>query len=189
MAKRRALVQVGGRVKELPAGDCLSSVVTAKLASDHSITSTTATEVTGLQISLGVGTHVVTYYLVMSAAATTTGHALGINFTGTAARRVFMRRNVSTITTASNGLTEEESGAALKTGGVMNAWASKAYSTTAPNMVSDGVGVQNVDTFEIIEVLIEVTVAGDLELWHATEATGSASVVESGSSVIAIPID
>ena len=161
-----------------------------KLASDHTNSTVTGTEVTGLELTnLVPGTYVATYYLIQQGAATTTGVALGINFTGTAALKTIMRRNVATITTASNGLAEEESGAALKTGGVLNGWASKTYSTTTPNMVSDGVGALNADTFDIIEVLVVVTALGNLELWAASEVASSQITVKAGSSVILQRID
>ncbi|MCX7041111.1 MAG: hypothetical protein NT117_00160 [Gammaproteobacteria bacterium] len=163
---------------------------TARLAADHSVTGVTGTEVTGLQFAaLQPGLYQCTYHLINSSGTSTTGVGLGINFTGTAARKTIMRRNVATITTASNGLTEEESGAALVTGGVLNGWASKAYSTTSPNMVSAGVGVINVDLYDIIEVTIEVTAAGDLELWHSSEIAATTTIIESGSCAILTRID
>jgi hypothetical protein len=157
-----------------------------RLTADHSISSTTATEVTDLEMALEAGTFTFKYSLICQSGTATTGLGLGINFsTGTAAVKAFMRYNTATITTASNGLTEEESGAALTTGGVMNAWASKAYSTTAPTMVSAGVGAVDVDTFEIIEGIIIVTVAGNLELWHSSE-TAAATRVETNSSLVVV---
>jgi hypothetical protein len=152
--------------------------------SDHSVTGTTGTEVTTLSQTLEAGTYTFKYTLLVQSNTTTTGQRFGINFTGTAATKVFMRYNVSTITTASNGLVEEESGAALVTGGVMNAWASKTYSTTAPNMVSAGVGAANADLLEIIEGLIIVTAQGDLELWHAAEIAATTTLVKVGSSLV-----
>lgn len=158
--------------------------VTTVTGSNHSVTGVTGTEVTTLQQTLEAGTYTVKYTLLTQSGTSTTGVGLGVNFTGTAATKVFARRNVATITTASNGITEEESGAALVTGGVLNGWATKAYSTTAPNMMSAGVGVINVDLLDIIEGLIIVTVAGDLELWHSSEIAATTTLVKIGSACV-----
>lgn len=158
--------------------------VTTVTGSDHSVTGVTGTAVTSLSQALEAGTYTFSYSLLTQSATATTGLGLGINFTGTAATKVFLRYNVATITTASNGLTEEESGVALVTGGVLNGWASKAYSTTAPNMMAEGVGAVNVDLLDRIEGLIIVTVAGNLELWHSSQIAATTTLVKIGSSLI-----
>jgi hypothetical protein len=198
LTRARLLASSTGSAINWPAGTrnlfCVDSAAdrnprTLKLTADHNLSSTTATAVTGLELTnLQPGTYSVQYILICQSGAATTGLGFGINFTGTHVRMVAMRRSVATLTTASNGLTEEESGAALTTGGVLNGWATKAESTTAPTMVSAGVGAINVDTMEIIEVLIEVSAAGNLELWHSSE-TAASTTVESGSSVICTRID
>lgn len=160
------------------------SRVTTVTGSDHSVTGVTGTEVTTLSQTLEPGTYTVKYTLLTQSGTSTTGVGLGINFTGTAATKAFIRYNVATITTASNGLTEEESGVALVTGGVLNGWATKAYSTTAPNMMSAGVGAINVDCIDCIEGLIIVTAQGDLELWHSSEIAATTTLVKIGSSLV-----
>jgi len=158
-----------------------------RLGTQHSVTGVTGTKVTDLDMALPVGTHTFKYSVLNRSATATTGVGLGVNFsTGTAAVKAFMRYNVSTITTASNGLTEEESGAALVTGGVMNAWASKAYSTTTPTTMAEGVGATGVDLLDIIEGLIIVTVAGTLELWHSSQIAATTTTLEVGSSLVAV---
>lgn len=158
--------------------------VTTVTGSNHSVTGVTGTEVTTLSQTLEAGTYTVSYTLLTQSGTSTTGVGLGINFTGTAATKAFVRYNVATITTASNGLTEEESGVALVTGGVLNGWATKAYSTTAPNMMSAGVGAINVDVLDRIEGLIIVTVQGDLELWHSSEIAATTTLVKIGSALV-----
>ena len=158
-----------------------------RLNSQHSVTGVTGTKVTDLDIALEAGTFTFNYSVINRSATATTGVGLGINFsTGTAAVKVAMRRNVATITTASNGLTEEESGAALVTGGVMNAWATKAYSTTAPNMMAEGVGATGVDLLDIVEGVVIVTVTGTLELWHSSQIAVTTTTLEVGSSLVVI---
>ena len=158
--------------------------VVKRLGSTHSVTGVTGTAVTDLTVTLAAGTYVFRYFLINRSATATTGVGLGINFTGTAAVKAFIRYNVSTITTASNGLTEEESGAALVTGGVMNAWASKAYSTTAPTTMAEGVGATGADLLDIVEGVLIVTVSGNLELWHSSQIAATTTTIEVGSSLI-----
>ena len=55
----------------------------ARLASDDSKTSTTAAKVTGLDLALPVGSFAFEYYLRYTTAATGTGIAFGVNFSGT----------------------------------------------------------------------------------------------------------
>lgn len=155
-----------------------------RLGSDHSNATTTGTEVTGLEFpGVQPGTYIAEYWLMCQTDTTTTGIGLGLNFaTGTAATKVFTRYDVSTITTASNGLTEEESGAALVTGGVMNAWASQAYSTTAPTTMSEGVGAINSNVLIKMEALVIVTAAGDLELWHSSQVATTTKVMTGSSA-------
>jgi hypothetical protein len=157
-----------------------------RLNSQHSVTGVTGTKVTDLDMALPVGTHTFKYSVLNRSATATTGVGLGVNFTGTAAVKGAMRRNVSSITTASNGVTEGESGAALVTGGVMNAWYTRAYSTTAPTMMAEGVETTGVDLLDIIEGLIIVTVAGNLELWHSSQIAATTTTLEIGSSLVAI---
>lgn len=152
--------------------------------SAHSVTGVTGTSVTGLKVPLEPGTFTFRYSLICQSDTSTTGIGLGINFTGTHTKLVFIRYDVSTITTASNGLTEEESGAALVTGGVMNAWASKAESTTAPTTMSEGVGATTVNLLITLEGVIIVTADGDLELWHSSQIAATTTRVEVGSSLI-----
>jgi hypothetical protein len=154
-------------------------------SSSHSVTGVTGTSVTDLKFnSVQPGTYRVEYLLLCQSDTSTTGIGLGFNFTGTAASKMFMRYDVSTITTASNGLTEEESGVALVTGGVMNAWTTKVYSTTAPNTMSEGVGAINSDILIKCEGLVIVTAAGDLELWHSSQIAATTTIIKAGSSAV-----
>lgn len=162
---------------------------TKKLTTQHDNSTATGTIMTSLSLAnVQPGTYTVKYTLIHQAAATTTGAGFAINFTGTATTKVFARRNVATITTASNGLAEEESGAALVTGGVLNGWATNTYATTAANMVSEGVGAINTNTIEIIEGVLVVTAAGSLDIWHASQVAAISSVMV-GSSVVLTRID
>jgi len=156
---------------------------TKRLNNVHSVTGVTGTEITELEFpGVQPGTYVVEYWLIFQSGTATTGLGIGLNFTGTAAVKAFMRYDVSTITTASNGLTEEESGAALVTGGVMNAWATQTYSTATPTTMSEGVGSTTLDMLMRVEGVVIVTAAGDLEIWHSSQIAATTTTIRVGSS-------
>lgn len=154
------------------------------LAATHSISSTTGTEVTGLgPLTLEAGTYVAQYNLLCRANNATTGIRLGVNFGGTATAQAFLLRVAGTGASASTGIIE----ATTAVDQIMEAYARNAFSTTAPNL---GVGlinfeVANQDCLLVLDVSIVVTVAGDLELWHASEVAANTDV-RAGSSVVVI---
>ena len=148
---------------------------TLRLSSDHAISSTTATEVAGIQFSsVQPGTYVATYYLRCQSATATVGIGLGVNFTGTAAGPEISLRHITTGTTAATGVADDVSN--TLTGQLVEGRAATAYSTTAPNMLCTGFATTNSDVLIIIEAAIVVTAAGDLELWHSSETATSTTV-------------
>lgn len=155
------------------------------LAAPHANSTVTGTEVTGLgPIVLEPGTYTFYYNLLVQSAATTTGFALGINFTGTSTKQNFSARWVDATAAAATGTPTDFVGAAGtgNAGGAVGALANSAKSTTSPNMVSIGVRAVNLDALVIIEGVIVVTATGDLELWHASEVA-AATTISAGSSV------
>lgn len=156
-----------------------------KLTSTHSISSTTGTEVTDLQVTLEAGTYVFDYYLIVRSATATVGPMLGVNFTGTAAVKTML----AFWGDASGSLLAEthnmDDQGVLGTG-LISGMANKAYTTTAPNMgTTVGVSTTASDIPMRITGVVVVTVAGDLELWHSSE-TATATSVEVGSSVVVV---
>lgn len=152
----------------------------AKLTSDHAISSTTATEVTGLQVaSLPVGTHAFEFFILAQSATATVSPMFGINFTGTATGRWHLR-TVTTGTTAITGVADD---VGANTGQTVEGVAQTAFSTSTPNMgFTGGVATTGANILYIIEGVLEVTVAGDLELWHGSE-TATSTTVKAGSCV------
>lgn len=160
---------------------------TRRLSADHAISATTATEVTGLELTdLQPGCYVVQYVLRVQSATLTVGIGLGINFTGTAAGPSITLRHCSTGAAAATGVMDDV--ANVLTGSLVEGRAARAYTTGTPNMLNTGVATINVDNQVVIEVLIDVTVAGNLELWHSSE-TASSTTVKTGSVVICTRID
>ena len=151
---------------------------TVKLTSAHAISSTTATEVTGLEFSnVQPGTYIAEYWLRCQAdAASVQGIGIGINFsTGTAANPRMILYCCTTGTTAATGVYDDV--ANVGTGSLLEGRAAQAYTTTAPNMLNTGGFISaNSDVLVKVEVNFVVTVAGNLELWHSSETATSTTI-------------
>jgi hypothetical protein len=158
-----------------------------KLGTQHSISSATATKVTGLDMTLEVGTYVYKYsLLVQQATSTGDGPQFGINFsTGTAtvkAHGLWFWDATSAITAQ----TFIMDNVGVKGFGYIDGVASNAYTTTAPDMgTTVGVTATGSNLLAMIEGIIVVTVQGNLELWRAAEGA-NASTTEVGSSLVVI---
>jgi hypothetical protein len=150
---------------------------------DHTVGSTTATEVTDLKFSnLNAGSYIITYYLVCSSTSTSVGIGTGINFTDGDSAIACIRREATTGTTAATGVIADVSNTG--TGRLYEARSQTNYSTTSPNMLNTG-GFSNADQrcLIILEVLLVTGATGDLELWHSSETNtdttiGSSSYAE-----------
>lgn len=155
-----------------------------KLTSDQSNSTVTATEVAGLSQTTGLGTFRFEYLVIHQAAATTTGIDFSVNHSGTVTQFVYWWEWSTANTASADGVMDQD--VALTTGGLMNANAARAKSTTgftASGTVSHDTA--NADVLSRISGLCTVTVDGDLELWHASEVA-AASTVKAGSSLILI---
>lgn len=146
------------------------------LQSAHTLASVTGTEVTDLQFSsVDPGQYVVTYYLKCQSSATGTGIGTGINFTGGLNDLTAIRREATTGTTQATGVIDDVSNTGL--GQLYEARATKTLSTTSPNMLNTGgFATANADCLVIIELLIDVSSTGDLELWHSSETANNTSI-------------
>jgi len=161
---------------------------TRKLTAQHSISSTTGTAVTGLELAnIQPGTYVFKYALIVQSATSTVGPMLGINFTGTGAPRMHFRfADATTVVTAEVHSMDNQGNKGF---GFISGMASNAETTTAPDMgTTVGVAATATDILCFIEGVIIVTAVGNLELWHSSE-TATATSVEVGSSVILTRID
>lgn len=150
---------------------------TCYLSSDHTLASTTGTEVTGLQFAdLRPGTYLVEYFLRCSSSAIATGIGLGVNFTGTAASPSIKLTAPTTGGTAATGVYDGESN--VGGGALYEARSTNAYSTIAPNMLNTGGWATANEVVPIVvTALITVTAAGDLELWHSSSTAANTSVL------------
>lgn len=156
-----------------------ASVFVKALIADHSNATTTATKVTDLDIVMGVGTWVFEYFIVYRSDTTTTGIKLGCNHSGTVTVFNYDMYGVDNLATAASGAMDQDALAA--TGQVFAVWAARAKSTTAP-MITVSVDTINVDLLMMITGIATVTVSGNLELYHGSEAA-TTTLVKAQSGV------
>lgn len=160
----------------------LLGIYKAAAASDHAISSTTATEVTDLQIAgLAAGTYVFQFNIIAQSATSTVSPMFGVNFTGTASPIVLRLRYPGTGTTAISGVADNDG---ATSGQIEESVAKLAFTTTAPNLgATGGVAATGQNILYIIEGVMVVTASGDLELWHGSE-TATSTTLKAGSSVV-----
>jgi hypothetical protein len=153
------------------------------LAASHTIASATATEVTGLgPCTLEAGTYEYRFQLIVQTSLATTGIGLGINFTGTAAVHTILSSYPSTGTTAISGVMDD---VGAGTGQILEHNVQTAFSTTTPNMLNTaGFATINANVPVVIQGILVVTVAGDLELWHSSETANNTSVMAGSALVV-----
>jgi len=155
-----------------------------RLNTQHSISSTTGTEVTDLSQTLEAGTYTFKYSLLVRSATATVSPLLGVNFTGTGSPRMHFRFADESAALTAEVHTMSDQGATAF--GFISGMANSVETTTAPNMGStatNAVSATATDILVIIEGIIVVTASGDLELWHSSE-TATATSVEVGSSLV-----
>lgn len=159
-------------------------ITTKVLLSDQSNSTVTPTNVTGIEVAMGVGTWVWQYTVRYQAAATTTGVRFDVNHDGTVTTHVWNQSWVGSLNTTSSDAPDQDMIAAL--GGVMSAFASRAKGT-AGRGTTLSVDAANSDMLCTIEGITVVTVAGNLELWHGSEVA-AASTVKAGTGLVAIKV-
>jgi len=162
----------------------------AQLSSQHSVSSTTPTEVTGLTLALEVGTYTFDYRLICQSATITVGPQFNFNFDGTTtkARWWFQYADLSSTLLAAIGTAAHDT--STSTLGFQMAKAEDDMATTAagnmgPFATTNAVQTAATDIMYQITGLIVVSGAGNIELWHGSE-TATATSVEVGSSLVVI---
>lgn len=163
----------------LEAPDVANPVTVKRLGSDQSNSTTTPTEVTGLTLATGTGTFLFEYFLILQSGATTTGHKLSCNYDGSESSFVYDIMWLTAATTASDDVIDQDHVAAP--GGVFSGFSARAGTTAGTGATTD-VDTANADVFYYVFGIMVVTVAGNLELWHGSDAA-AASTVKAGSSL------
>lgn len=150
-----------------------------RLAGDHSLTSTTAEEITGLTVATETGLYVYEYHLAFTSAATTTSPKWDVNHDGT--EDLFVN-HFQWIDTSNATSTSQDQDVVLAGGNITSGFARRAKNTAG--IVGVGVDTASAACYTRIIGIVHVTVAGNLELWGGTEVGASAIVVLAGSSLI-----
>ena len=157
------------------------NVIIKSLLADQSNSTVTPTNVAGLEVAMGVGKWAFEYFIRYQAAAATTGVRFDVNHDGTVTSFVWNQEWVASINTTSSDAPDQDMIAAL--GGVVSGFASRAKGT-AGRGTTLSVDTLNADMYMRIQGMCEVTVAGNLELWHGSEVA-AASTVKQGTTLVA----
>lgn len=159
---------------------------TRRLATLHTVSSTTATEVTGLSIN-GVpsGSYVVEWYLLVQSDTAGTGLTFSVNFSGTVTKMSAMCFWPDTGVTAALGAVDDAANVA--TGQIVAHSVTNTKATSTTNLSTGTTGVATATTTCLVRLtaMLDVSTAGDIELWHGSEAA-TATRIEVGSSVMCL---
>lgn len=160
--------------------DALAQTAIA-LSADVTNSTVTAAAVSGLTLAVGVGTWKFQYMILYQAGAITTGVKFSVNHTGTLSAFVANMSYVDAAATASTGAPSQNANAS--TAQVLGAYSARAKSTAAGMGPTLSVDTANADMLAIIDGLMVVTAAGNIELYHASEVA-AASTVKAGSLLV-----
>ena len=147
-------------------------MIKKRLSAQQTNATITPTKVTGLDQTTEIGTFVFNYMIRYRSTAAGTGVRFDVNYSGTVTSFVWNQRWVCTSSTAStNAATQNDIAAA---GRVIANFASRAKFTTARGNTGS-VDTANADMLMIIEGIMVVTAAGNLEIYLGSETGTSVS--------------
>jgi hypothetical protein len=164
-----------------PDGRLITDVVTA----DVSNSTTTLAKITTLDQTLGVGIYQFKYCIRYQSGATTTGVRFSVNHSGTLGFFTATMRWTDVSATASTA-TPTQAGV-IAAGQVTGSMSARAKSTTGWGTTL-GVDAANSDMQCIIEGSFEVTVSGDIQLYHGSEVA-AASTVKAGTNLVVTKVN
>jgi hypothetical protein len=149
------------------------------LTSAYTNATTSATKVTGLDLTLAVGTYIVKYHLMIQNATAANACNMSVNFTGTATGKVMYLYHDSGTTAVTPAIAD--TGAA---GTIAGAAQATNFSAAATQMTVTAFVNAATNAYMEVTAIVVVTVGGNVELWAKSESTTSAQI-SVGSSVIA----
>ena len=163
----------------------LIGVYKVRLTGDHTLSSTTGTEVMAITIPSIAGTWWYEMNILASTGTAADAPVLGVHYTGTvtatSCRHCLVAPSVSTTTSGSVAVDD----VGTKSGAFTMAFPHTAFSTTAPNLYF-ATGHATISTnvlYYIFGVIVTTgTSGGSLKLYHGCEGT-NASTVAAGSSI------
>lgn len=146
------------------------------------INSTSFTKATGLDQTLTSGTYWFDYHVIWYTNSTAITLYVTVNFSGTASTFVAEATMTENNTDASTGaMNQQHTLWGIKSGGAIRAPSNSA--TMIAPITADGSGSSNPMLY-IIRGVITVSVSGDLQLYYASETTGSTQVLLGSSNLI-----
>lgn len=163
-----------------------------QLTSQHSVSATTPTKVTGLDMTIEAGTYTFNYSIIERSATITVAPQYNFNFTGTTtkARWWFQYADLSATLLAAIGTVAHN--VTTTTLGFQMAQAEDTEATTAvgnmhPFATTNAVQATATDLLVKITGLIVVSDSGNLELWHGSE-TATATTAEAGTAIAPVAV-
>ena len=164
-----------------------------QLTSQHALTSSTPTKVTGLDMTLAAAsTWIFDYRLIIRAAVATGGPTFNFNFTGTTTKANwwFQYADISATLLAAIGSMAHDT--TTNTLGFQMAKAEDDLATTAAGNMGPTASASDVQTAAtnimcaIKGIIVVGASGGDLQLWHGSSDNTNSTSVEVGSSLVAI---
>lgn len=147
--------------------------VTALASNATANATTTNAKITSLDTLVDVGHYEFIYGVVYQSSVTTTGIKLAVNHTGTTTMFVANMRFVSTGTTATSGVADQD--ALVNTGQTMEGMATRTKNGSMGPTA--GVDTTSSNMYAIVEGTMIVTVSGNIELYHGSETANSTQVM------------
>lgn len=170
-------VSMSATVADIRTIDIVKSLSTAATS-----TSTTPAAVSALDAVLAPGTWLIKIWMVMRAAATTTGIGIHLNASGgTVTTIVATWYSLTTGTTATTGVMDQASAAA--TFQTMEGRAQRANNTSGGPF--GGVDTASADQFAVLEGVVVVTAQTTLQVMLATEVAASQVDLRQGTTLTA----
>lgn len=178
----------------LAAGECLEYIegvgffvlgaanpnTAISLASDFGTSSATAAEVTGLTLALPTGVFTFEYYLLIQTSSGGTAWKCSVNHDGTVTAFVYDVFASQSNPLAADGVLDQD--VSLTTGGLFSVNAARAKGTAGLTAYVS-CDTANADMLGRVTGMMIVTVAGNLELWYASEGA-VATTLKAGSCLV-----
>ena len=148
-------------------------LITKALSADLTNATTTFAKVTNLDQAVPVGTWAFQYFVRYQSDTTTTGIKFAVNFTGTVTSFVAHSRHQAAAPDQT-----------VITLGAVQGGAARAISATVALIQTPSVDTINSDMLMVLEGLMVVTVTGNIELYHASEAATTTTVKQDSMLIL-----
>lgn len=174
----------GGVSKKAPVS-MFSEFLRGAVTADFSVSSTTPSAVTDLNVILTPGVYNIKEWMLLRSAATGTGIGIHLNASGgTVSHIAATWYSLTTGTTATTGVMDQASVAA--TFQTMEGRAQRVNNTSGGTF--GGVDTANADQFAVLEGIVIVTATTTLQTMLASEVASSAVTILTGSNIRVVQV-